>query len=97
MYVHYAQENPEKGILNIYVINPFTELFFTKISSVKLLQVFATLFQHCSSHMNETDLKGIIEWINPNLLFPICTEHIGMFRPLTARKKMEQEGEVYEF
>lgn len=51
---------------------------------------------HCSGHMNGTDLKELIERINPKTLFPIHTEHPGMFRQLSARTKMVREGKKYD-
>jgi mRNA degradation ribonuclease J1/J2 len=42
-----------------------------------------------------TDLKELITRINPKTLFPIHTEHPGMFRFLSAKTKMVKEARTY--
>jgi ribonuclease J len=50
---------------------------------------------HCSGHVCGSDLKNLLEDINPKTLFPIHTEHPGMFRSLSPKTKMVQEGKTY--
>ena len=50
---------------------------------------------HCSGHMSGTDLKELIERIRPKQLFPVHTEHPGMFRKLSPKTKMVKEGKEY--
>ena len=50
---------------------------------------------HCSGHASGPELKELIEKINPKVLFPIHTEHPGMFRDLSAKTRMVQEGKEY--
>ncbi len=50
---------------------------------------------HCSGHMSGTDLKELIERIKPKMLFPVHTEHPGMFRRLSPKTKMVKEGRGY--
>lgn len=51
---------------------------------------------HCSGHMCGSDLEVLIEGIMPETLFPIHTEHPGMFRNLSPKTKMVQEGKTYQ-
>ena len=50
---------------------------------------------HCSGHAPGEDLKEIIRTINPKILFPIHTEHPGMFRDLSMKTKLIKEGIKY--
>ena len=50
---------------------------------------------HCSGHICGSDLKDLIEEINPKTLFPIHTEYPGMFRGLSPKTKMVKEGKTY--
>ncbi|MFH1977961.1 MAG: MBL fold metallo-hydrolase [Candidatus Aenigmatarchaeota archaeon] len=55
------------------------------------------LFQsHCSGHMSGQELKELITKVNPKTLFPIHTEHPGLFRDLTSKTKMIKEGVEYK-
>ena len=51
---------------------------------------------HCSGHINGDDMKELISKVNPKMIFPIHTEHPGMFRDLSMKTKMVKEGKVYE-
>jgi ribonuclease J len=50
---------------------------------------------HCSGHINGQDIKELITTINPKVLFPVHTEHPGMFRDLDMRTKLIKEGKKY--
>ena len=50
---------------------------------------------HCSGHVCGTDLKELISRIEPKKLFPIHTEHPGVFRGLQGRTIMVREGKTY--
>ena len=51
---------------------------------------------HCSGHICGYDLKKAIENIQPQTLFPIHTEHPGMFRNLTPKTQMIKEAKTYQ-
>ena len=51
---------------------------------------------HCSGHANGDDLRELIKKVNPKMLFPVHTEHPGMFRRLGMEAKMIKEGKVYK-
>ena len=51
---------------------------------------------HCSGHINGSDLKELITTINPKTLYPIHTEHPGMFRGIDVSTKMVKEGKEYK-
>lgn len=51
---------------------------------------------HCSGHINGSDLKELITTINPRELYPIHTEHPGVFRKLDMKTRMVKEGKVYK-
>ena len=50
---------------------------------------------HCSGHISGSELKGIIEEINPKMLFPIHTEHPERFDGLSTKVQIVKEGESY--
>lgn len=50
---------------------------------------------HCSGHICGQDMKELIGTINPKTLFPVHTEHPGMFRELTMKTTMVKEGKPY--
>jgi ribonuclease J len=50
---------------------------------------------HCSGHICGSDLKKLIEEINPKTLFPIHTEYPGMFRRMSPKVKMIREMKTY--
>jgi ribonuclease J len=51
---------------------------------------------HCSGHINGTELKELIKTITPKVLFPIHTEHPGIFRTLSMQTRMIKEGKTYK-
>jgi ribonuclease J len=51
---------------------------------------------HCSGHINGDDLKGLIRTIHPKKLYPIHTEHPGLFRRLPIKTIMVKEGKTYK-
>lgn len=50
---------------------------------------------HCSGHICGSDLSNLIEEINPHTLFPIHTEHPGLFRKLSPKVRMIKEAKTY--
>jgi ribonuclease J len=50
---------------------------------------------HCSGHICGSELKEIIEEINPKKLFPIHTEHPKMFNNLSPKTILIEEAETY--
>ena len=50
---------------------------------------------HCSGHICGPDLRGLIKTVHPKELFPIHTEHPGLFRELGMKTRMVKEGKVY--
>lgn len=51
---------------------------------------------HCSGHICGADLHELIDTIQPQELFPIHTEHPGMFRQHDMKTRMVEEGKVYK-
>lgn len=51
---------------------------------------------HCSGHIYGSNLKELIEKINPKALFPIHTERPGIFRKLSMHTRMVKEGKNYK-
>jgi mRNA degradation ribonuclease J1/J2 len=45
---------------------------------------------HCSGHMCGADLKELIGRIKPKELYPVHTEHPGMFKGLTKTVMVKQ-------
>jgi ribonuclease J len=50
---------------------------------------------HCSGHICGPDLRELIKTVRPKELFPIHTEHPGLFRELGMKTRMVKEGKVY--
>ena len=50
---------------------------------------------HCSGHASGTELKEMVRRIKPRKLFPVHTEHPGMFRGL-GKTVMIKEGKSYK-
>ena len=51
---------------------------------------------HCSGHINGDDLKELIKTVQPKKLYPIHTEHPGLFRKLPIKTTMVKEGKTYK-
>ena len=51
--------------------------------------------KHVSGHANWPDLKRTLETIDPKIIFPIHTEHPGLFRGFKAKTKMVEYGKGY--
>lgn len=51
---------------------------------------------HCSGHINGEDLTQLIKTIHPKTLYPIHTEHPGLFRKLPGKTVMVREGKLYK-
>ncbi len=51
---------------------------------------------HCSGHICGSDLRKLIKTINPKVLYPIHTEHPGLFRKCSMPSKMIKEGRIYK-
>jgi len=51
---------------------------------------------HCSGHINGDDLKELIRIIHPKKLYPIHTEHPGLFRKIPIKTTMVKEGKMYK-
>jgi ribonuclease J len=89
-----------KNALYIHSLSePFNEE--TEISEKRMmnwLNHFKINFiqSHCSGHATGEDIRELIEKINPRIVFPIHTEHPGMFRNLSMKTKMIKEGKQYK-
>ena len=51
---------------------------------------------HCSGHINGTDLKELIQTINPKIIYPIHTEHPEMFKNFSTKVEIVKEGKMYK-
>ncbi len=89
---------PENSLYIHSLSEPFSEE--TEIS-YKRMQNWLKYFNlklvqsHCSGHINGEDIKELINIINPRTLYPVHTEHPGMFRDLSAKVRMVKEGKMY--
>ncbi|MCD6468071.1 MAG: MBL fold metallo-hydrolase [Thermoplasmata archaeon] len=90
---------PDGGVYIHSLSEPFNEemqMSFDRM--MNWLKFFNLRFvqAHCSGHINGTDLKELIKKVNPKELYPIHTEHPGMFRKLGIKTRMVKEGKVYK-
>jgi len=89
---------PKKGIYIHSLSEPFNEEMEISYERMKnWLDYFELKLKqaHCSGHINGVDLRNLIETINPKKLFPIHTEHPGIFRKINTNTKMVKEGKTY--
>ena len=106
MFMNYFQLNnlldikPKAGSVHIRsMCEPFSEEMEL---DQKRIDNWLTLFNlkpehkiHCSGHACGEDIFSMIKVIQPKQLFPIHTEHPGMFRKLKAKTRMVKEGKGY--
>jgi len=91
--------NPKKGSNYIHSLSePFNEEM--EISYERMMNWLDHFnlekkHAHCSGHAPGSDLKEMVKTITPKNLFPIHTEHPGMFRELSMKTKMVKEGKKY--
>ncbi len=51
---------------------------------------------HCSGHISGADLIELIHRIQPKEIYPIHTEHPGIFRKLPFKTRLVKEGKTYK-
>ncbi|RLF36200.1 MAG: MBL fold metallo-hydrolase [Thermoplasmata archaeon] len=91
--------NPKKGIYIHSLSEPFNEEM--EISYERMhnwLKHFNLKFvqSHCSGHISGSDLKKMIKTIKPKQLYPIHTEHPGVFRKLPTKTRVVREEKKYK-
>lgn len=89
---------PERSLYIHSLSEPFNEEM--EISNERMrnwLDHFGLKFvqSHCSGHMCGADLKEVVRKVGAKVLFPVHTEHPGMFRGV-GRTKMVKEGKEYK-
>ncbi|MGF3554666.1 MAG: LAGLIDADG family homing endonuclease [Thermoplasmatota archaeon] len=90
---------PFKGVYIHSLSEPFNEEMEISFNRMKAwIEHFNMKFvqSHCSGHINGTDLKKLIENVAPKIIFPIHTEHPGLFRTLNAKTRLVKEGKTYK-
>ena len=91
--------NPYGGIYIHSLSEPFNEEMEISFERMKAwIKHFNLKFvqSHCSGHINGTELKELIKTVTPKVLFPIHTEHPGIFRTLSMQTRMIKEGKTYK-
>jgi ribonuclease J len=90
---------PYGGIYLHSLSEPFNEEMEISFDRMKAwIKHFNLKFvqSHCSGHINGTELKELIKTVTPKVLFPIHTEHPGIFRTLSMQTRMIKEGKTYK-
>ncbi len=90
---------PNGGIYIHSLSEPFNEEMEISFDRMKAwIKHFNLKFvqSHCSGHINGTELKELIKTVTPKELFPIHTEHPGIFRTLSMQTRMIKEGKTYK-
>ena len=90
---------PYGGIYIHSLSEPFNEEMEISFDRMKAwIKHFNLKFvqSHCSGHINGTELRELIKIITPKVLFPIHTEHPGVFRTLSMQTRMIKEGKTYK-
>jgi ribonuclease J len=90
---------PRNGVYIHSLSEPFNEEM--EISYERMhnwLRYFDLQFvqSHCSGHICGTDLRELITTTQPQKLFPIHTEHPGLFRQLPMKTTMIRDGKAYK-
>ena len=89
---------PKGGLYVHSLSEPFNEEMEFSFKRMKnWLNYFNLRFfqSHCSGHASGSELKEIIKKIKPKVLYPIHTEHPGMFRRLNTKSVLIKEGKRY--
>jgi ribonuclease J len=90
---------PKNGLYIHSLSEPFNEEMEISYERMKnWLRYFDLRFyqSHCSGHICGTDLKELIQTVHPQKLYPIHTEHPGLFRKLSIKTTMVKEGKTYK-
>jgi len=90
---------PKKGVYIHSLSEPFNEEM--EISYERMqnwLNHFDLRFvqSHCSGHICGTDLKELIQTINPKIVYPIHTEHPEIFKKFSGKVEIVKEGKLYK-
>ncbi len=97
---HMIDIQPEPGSVFVHSLSePFNEeMAISHEREEKWIEHFKleALHAHCSGHASGPELKEEIEKINAKKIFPIHTEHPGMFRALSSKTKMVKYAKEYE-
>ena len=91
--------NPKGGVYIHSLSEPFNEeMEISYNRMMNWINFFNLNFvqSHCSGHICGKDLKDLIEKIQPKEIYPIHTEHPGMFRDLDMKTKIVKEGKTYK-
>jgi ribonuclease J len=90
---------PKNGLYIHSLSEPFNEEMEISYDRMKnwLAHFDIEFFQsHCSGHINGDDLKELITTVHPKKLYPIHTEHPGLFQKLPIKTTMVKEGKAYK-
>ncbi len=90
---------PKRGLYIHSLSEPFNEEMEISYDRMKnWLEHFDIEFfqSHCSGHINGDDLKELIKKVHPKKLYPIHTEHPGLFKKLPSKTIMVKEGKTYK-
>ena len=90
---------PQGGIYIHSLSEPFNEemeISFDRMHN--WLNHFQLQFvqSHCSGHICGPDLEELITGINPQVLYPVHTEHPELFKRLPMETTIVQEGKTYK-
>ncbi len=91
--------NPGNSLYIHSLSEPFNEEMEASYARMRnWLNYFGLKFTqaHCSGHMDGEDLKELISTISPKAIFPVHTEHPGMFTSFGSKVKLVKEGKKYE-
>lgn len=91
--------NPKDGVYIHSLSEPFNEeMEISYNRMMNWIDFFNLNFvqSHCSGHICGRDLKELIKEIQPKGLYPIHTEHPGMFGNLNVKTKIVKEGKMYK-
>jgi ribonuclease J len=91
--------HPNNGVYIHSLSEPFNEeMEISYERMLNWLHYFDLQFvqSHCSGHICGTDLKNLINQIQPSTLFPIHTEHPNLFKKMAKKVTIVQEGKTYK-
>lgn len=90
---------PKNGLYIHSLSEPFNEEMEISYDRMKnWLNHFNLKFvqSHCSGHINGSDLKDLIQTIDPKTLYPIHTEHPEVFKKILKGVQIVKEGKLYK-
>ncbi|UCF11937.1 MAG: hypothetical protein JSW06_07815 [Thermoplasmatales archaeon] len=98
-FTHLVDLKPKNGVYIHSLSEPFNEemeISYDRMQNWLNHYDLRFVQSHCSGHINGSDLKELIQTIDPKILYPIHTEHPEMFKKFPLNIEIVREGKMYK-